>query len=76
MVDDSESVARGGLMSYELYWDNHTQRIAALLDKVLRGVSPAEIPFELPTRTWMAVNGRAKRVRARRTCRDLLRELR
>ena len=56
VVDDSESVALGGLMSYELYWDNQAQRIAAQLDKVLRGVSPADIPFELPTRSWLAVN--------------------
>ena len=56
VVEDSETVALGGLMSYELYWDDHTRRIAAQLDKVLRGVSPAEIPFELPTRSWMAVN--------------------
>lgn len=56
VVDDSESVALGGLMSYELYWDNYLQRLAAQLDKVLRGVSPAEVPFELPTRSWLAVN--------------------
>ena len=56
MVEDSETVAIGGLMSYELYWDNFTQRIAAHLDKVLRGVNPAEIAFELPTRSWLAVN--------------------
>jgi len=55
-VDDSESVALGGLLSFETYWDDQTQRIAALLDKVLRGASPAEIPFELPTRSWTAVN--------------------
>lgn len=61
VVDDSESVALGGLMSYELYWDNQAQRIAAQLDKVLRGVSPAEIPFELPTRSWLAVNLRTAR---------------
>ena len=60
-VDDSESVALGGLMSYELYWDNQMQRTAAQLDKVLRGVSPAQIPFELPTRSWLAVNARTAR---------------
>jgi putative ABC transport system substrate-binding protein len=56
VVDVSEFVAIGGLLSYELYWDKQMQRFAAQLDKVLRGVSPAEIPFELPTRSWMAVN--------------------
>ena len=56
MVEVSEAVALGGLLSYELYWDNQMQRFAAQLDKVLRGVNPATIPFELPTRSWVAVN--------------------
>jgi putative ABC transport system substrate-binding protein len=56
VVDVSEAVAIGGLMSYELYSDNQMQRFAAQLDKVLRGISPATIPFELPTRSWMALN--------------------
>ena len=34
------------------------QRIASQLDKVLRGVKPAEIPFELPTRFWLTINVR------------------
>jgi putative ABC transport system substrate-binding protein len=56
VVDVSELVAIGGLLSYELFLDNQMQRFAAQLDKVLRGVSPATIPFELPTRSWIAVN--------------------
>ena len=56
VVDNSESVELGGLMSYEFYWDNQTLRTAAQLDKILRGVSPAQIPFEQPTRSWFAVN--------------------
>ena len=56
VVDNSESVELGGLMSYEFYWDNQAKRMAAQLDKILRGVSPADIPFELPTRSWFAVN--------------------
>jgi putative tryptophan/tyrosine transport system substrate-binding protein len=56
VVEVSEDVVLGGLMSYELYWDNEAQRTAYQLDKVLRGVNPAQIPFELPTRSWLAVN--------------------
>lgn len=56
VVDHSESVALGALLSYELFWDNQLRQRAAQLDKVLRGVSPAQIPFELPTRSWLAVN--------------------
>ena len=55
-VDAVETLAVGGLMCYECDWDNQLQRTAAQLDKVLRGVNPAEIPFELPTRYWLAVN--------------------
>jgi putative ABC transport system substrate-binding protein len=56
MVDDDASVAIGGLMSYQLLWDNAAQRLADLLDKVLRGANPAEIPFELPTHSKLAIN--------------------
>jgi putative ABC transport system substrate-binding protein len=49
-------VRDGGLMSYgpslaELY-----ERAAALVDRVLKGESPADLPFELPTRFIFALN--------------------
>jgi putative tryptophan/tyrosine transport system substrate-binding protein len=59
---NSESVALGALLAYTLYWDNNIQRIAAQLDKILRGVSPAQIPFELPSRSWLALNRKTARV--------------
>jgi putative ABC transport system substrate-binding protein len=46
----------GGLMSYSLDHGNEMERRAALVDKILRGGDPARIPFELPTRTLLAVN--------------------
>jgi putative ABC transport system substrate-binding protein len=46
----------GGLMSYSLDHDHGTERLASLVDKVLRGGDPASIPFELPTRTTLALN--------------------
>jgi ABC-type uncharacterized transport system substrate-binding protein len=51
-----EFVAAGGLMSFTLSFDNQAQRSAALLDKVLRGIDPAGIPFELPTKSEFAIN--------------------
>ena len=36
-------------------------RVAAILDQLLRGASPAEIPFELPDRPSFILNRRAAR---------------
>jgi putative tryptophan/tyrosine transport system substrate-binding protein len=49
-------VRDGGLMSYgpdlrELY-----ERAAALVDRILKGATPADLPFEQPTRYLFAVN--------------------
>jgi putative ABC transport system substrate-binding protein len=49
-------VRDGGLMSYgpdlrELY-----ERAAALVDRILKGAKPADLPFEQPTRYLFAVN--------------------
>jgi ABC-type uncharacterized transport system substrate-binding protein len=40
----------GALMNYGLEFENSEERIAALMDQVLRGGNPALIPFELPDR--------------------------
>jgi len=56
MYDQRAYVDAGGLMSYRLNWENQTRRTAAQIDKVLRGTSPAQIPFELPTRSELIVN--------------------
>lgn len=36
-------------------------RLAAFVDRVLRGANPAELPFELPTRFDLVVNAKAVR---------------
>ena len=46
----------GGLMSYRLNWEDQTRSTAIQVDKVLRGIKPAQIPFELPTRTEFVIN--------------------
>ena len=61
MFDQRTYVDSGGLMSYRLDWDNQIQRTAAQIDKVFRGDKPAQIPFELPTRSELVINaGTAK----------------
>jgi putative tryptophan/tyrosine transport system substrate-binding protein len=42
-------VREGGLMSYSMDLDESLGRVAALIDRVLKGAKPAELPFEQPT---------------------------
>ena len=56
MFEQRGYVELGGLASYRFYWDNQAQRSAEQIDKVFRGEKPAQIPFELPTRSEFVVN--------------------
>jgi putative ABC transport system substrate-binding protein len=49
-------VRDGGLMSYGPDTDESFERVAALVDRVLQGAKPAELPFEQPTRFRFALN--------------------
>jgi putative ABC transport system substrate-binding protein len=51
-----EDVASGGLMSYGPSFPHIYRRAADLVDKVLRGAKPAEIPVEQPTKFDLVVN--------------------
>jgi putative ABC transport system substrate-binding protein len=44
------SVEDGALLNYGLDHADQPGRVAAIIDLVLRGANPAEIPFELPDR--------------------------
>jgi putative tryptophan/tyrosine transport system substrate-binding protein len=46
----------GGLMSYGPNYDESFARVAALVDRILKGAKPAELPFEQPTLFQFAVN--------------------
>jgi putative ABC transport system substrate-binding protein len=49
--------ARGGaLMDYFLTYSDALGRMAAIIDKILRGGNPADIPYELPDRTEFILN--------------------
>ena len=43
-------VRDGGLMSYSMDLDEAFGRVAALIDRILKGAKPADLPFEQPTR--------------------------
>jgi putative ABC transport system substrate-binding protein len=51
----------GALFDFSLEYSDEQGRIAAILDKLLRGENPAEIPFELPDRTVFVLNRRTAR---------------
>lgn len=56
MVSDREDVEAGGLMSFTPDLTEGAGRVAALIDKILRGAKPADLPIELPTRFELVVN--------------------
>jgi putative ABC transport system substrate-binding protein len=49
----------GGLMSYGPSLPDIYRRFATLVDKIRKGVSPADLPVEVPTRFNLIINLRA-----------------
>ncbi len=49
-------VEAGGLISYGPDYADLWRRVTNLIDKILRGTKPADIPTELPTMFYLAVN--------------------
>lgn len=50
--------AAGGLLSYGPIQDDAVLRAAALIDRILKGARPAELPVEQPPRVALVVNRR------------------
>jgi putative ABC transport system substrate-binding protein len=51
-----EEVVSGGLLSYGASFPDMFRRAAELVDKILRGAKPADIPVEQPTKFDLVVN--------------------
>jgi ABC-type uncharacterized transport system substrate-binding protein len=51
-----EFVDNGGLMSYGPDPNETSRRVAAMVDKILKGTKPADIPVEQPTKIELAIN--------------------
>jgi putative ABC transport system substrate-binding protein len=51
-----EFVEDGGLMSYGASLPNLFRRVAAYVDKILKGASPADLPVEQPTQLELVLN--------------------
>jgi hypothetical protein len=56
MYSVRENVEAGGLMSYGANYPDLFRRAAELVDKILRGTKPSEIPVEQPTRFDLVIN--------------------
>jgi putative tryptophan/tyrosine transport system substrate-binding protein len=56
MFSFRETVEAGGLMSYGPSYPDLFRRAADLVDKILRGAKPADIPVEQPTKFDLVIN--------------------
>lgn len=55
-------VREGALMSYGIDGEDISRRSATYVDKILKGESPADLPFQQPTRFKLAINMRTAKM--------------
>jgi len=53
---DRDLLEAGALMAFYPNTDDRGRRVAAIVDKILRGAKPADIPIEQPTRFTLLIN--------------------
>jgi putative ABC transport system substrate-binding protein len=67
-----EFVEMGGLIAYAVRYPELYLRFATLIDKILKGANPAELPIEEPTRFELAINLKTARTLALAVPRSIL----
>jgi ABC-type uncharacterized transport system substrate-binding protein len=59
MYPNTRFVDAGGLMTYAQDRNEQYRRAAEIIDKVLKGIKPADIPVERPTKFEFVINLKA-----------------
>jgi putative ABC transport system substrate-binding protein len=59
IYNEAEFTQSGGLMSYGADQNEPNRRVAVMIDKILKGTRPAEIPVEQPTKFELVINLKA-----------------
>ena len=62
MFDDAFYVERGGLASYAASFYGLGRQSARLVDKILKGARPGDVPVEQPTKFELVINLKAAKV--------------
>jgi putative ABC transport system substrate-binding protein len=62
MYPDSQYVEAGGLMSYAANFSDLHRRAATVVDKILKGARPADLPIQQPTTFELAINLKTAKV--------------